>query len=103
MNVQQRPRAGAQRHDFAGMVQTTGAGLPGRYVLYGREGVGKTSMAAQMPKPLFLQMKGETGLETLIDAGQLTETPHLPEITTWVDLMEALNWIFESDPPTRHW
>jgi hypothetical protein len=101
MNVQQRPRAGAPRHDFAGMVQTTGAGLPNRYVIYGREGIGKTSLAAQMPTPLFLQMKGETGLETLIDAGQLTNTPHLPEITTWIDLMDALNWILESDPPYK--
>lgn len=51
-----------------------------------------------MLTPLFLQMKGETGLETLIGAGQLITTPHLPEITTWVDLTDTLNWILESDP-----
>ena len=98
MHVQQHPRASAPRHDFAGTIQTTGSRLPNRYVLYGREGIGKTSLAAQMPSPLFLQMKGETGLETLIDAGQLIKTPHLPEIATWVDLMAALNWILESGP-----
>ena len=51
-----------------------------------------------MLTPLFLQMKGETGLETLIGAGQLITTSHLPEITTWVDLTDTLNWILESDP-----
>jgi AAA domain len=97
MNTQQqRPRASAPRHDFAAMVQTTGAGLPNRYVIYGREGIGKTSLAAQMPTPLFLQMKGETGLETLISAGQLPETPHLPETGNWNELTDALGWILES-------
>jgi len=50
-----------------------------------------------MPAPLFLEMRGETGLESLIDAGQLQDTPHLPEITEWATLIEALGWIRDTD------
>src|ERR1039458_2836366 len=97
MNPQPR-RATAPRRDFAAMVQTTGNHLPNRYVIYGPSGVGKTSLAAQMPSPLFLQMAGETGLETLVSAGQLPETAHLSETNDWNELMGALSWVLESDP-----
>jgi hypothetical protein len=50
-----------------------------------------------MPKPIFIETRGETGLETLIDAGQLPETPHLPELDNWQDLMDALTWVRESE------
>jgi hypothetical protein len=52
-------------------IVTKGTGLPNRYVVYAVEGFGKTSLAAHYPKPIFIQSRGETGLETLIDAGQL--------------------------------
>ena len=61
-------------------IQTTGRNLRPRMVLYGGEGEGKTSLAAQAPKPVFLMSQGETGLETLIASGQLGEVPHLPQI-----------------------
>jgi hypothetical protein len=94
--IAQRPARSltpAARTDFASLIQTGGSKLPNRYVLYAGPGWGKTSLAAQMPHPLFLQMRGETGLESLIDAGQLNDTPHLPEITTWANLLDALDWI----------
>jgi len=72
---------------------TTGNKLPSRLVLHGVEGVGKTSFAAAAPKPYFLMARGETGLETLIDANRLRETPHAPELQTWQevrDIVEAL-------------
>lgn len=67
-----------------------GSGLPNRYVLHGVEGVGKTSLAARFPSPIFLQTKGETGLETLIDAGRLPDTPHFPSIEEWADMLGVL-------------
>jgi hypothetical protein len=74
-------------------ITSKGNQLPNRYGLHGLEGWGKTSFAAQFPKPLFIQTRGETGLETLIDAGRLPETPHLPEVTMWNDLRAALRMI----------
>lgn len=85
------------KRDFGSLVQTGGNGLPNRYVLHGREGWGKTSFAAMMPAPFFIQTRGETGLETLINAGQLPETPHLPEVQSWADLMDSLAWLRESE------
>lgn len=101
ISVERSPRSlshnGNQRRDFGALIQTSGNGLPNRYVLHGREGWGKTSFGAMMPHPLFIQTRGETGLETLISAGQLPEIPHLPEITDWKEFMDALAWVREND------
>lgn len=82
-------------------VRTKSESLPNRYGLHAREGWGKTSLAAQAPKPIFLETKGETGLETLIENRQLPETPHLPEITTWEDLRAAIQFLREEEHPYR--
>jgi hypothetical protein len=71
-------------------VRTCGAGLPNRCIFHGVEGVGKTSFGACAPKPVFLMSRGETGLVTLIDAGQVAETAHFPELTAWGDLLAAV-------------
>lgn len=40
---------------------------------------------------MFLQTRGETGLETLIDANQLPETSHFPCAETWLDLLKQID------------
>jgi len=60
--------------------------LPSRIVLHGQAGIGKTSFAAQAPKPFFLMSPGETGLHTLMDAGSIGEVPNI-EVETWQDVM----------------
>src|SRR5262249_3104824 len=67
-------------------VVTAGEGLPNRCVLHGVEGIGKTSFGACAPKPIVLMTRGETGLITLLDSGQLPPTPHFPELLTWEEL-----------------
>lgn len=79
--------------DYAAMVRTGHSSLPNRYAIHAVEGWGKTSLAAMFPKVLFLQSRGETGLETLIQAGRLSETSHLPEAETWSDFLEMLEWV----------
>lgn len=59
-------------------------------ILHGVEGIGKTSFAAMAPKPIVLMGRGETGLETLIDNGQIPDTPHYPELQTWPEVMAAM-------------
>lgn len=76
--------------DFLGRITSTGAGRPNAVGFHGVEGVGKTSFAAHAPAPIFLMARGETGLETLIDAGQLPETPHFPEIQDWQSTLAAI-------------
>tara|TARA_R100000808_G_scaffold24920_1_gene59375 strand:+ start:3276 stop:3965 length:690 start_codon:yes stop_codon:yes gene_type:complete len=52
-------------------------------------------------KPIYLQAKGETGLETLISAGQLPEVSHLPEITYWPELLEILDQLRDEEHEFR--
>lgn len=70
-------------------IRKSGRGLPSRVILHGVGGVGKTSWAAYSPKPLFILSPGETGLETLIDSGQVPERDFV-EFTDWLDLMAFL-------------
>lgn len=71
--------------------------MPNRYILYALEKWGKTSFAAQAPKPIFIMTGGETGLLTLIDNGRLPETPHFPECLTWEDLLAQIEALREED------
>jgi hypothetical protein len=71
-------------------VSQSGAGLPNRCILHGPEGIGKTSFGCCAPKPIFLMSSGETGLLTLMDAGQVPDTPHFPEIATWEELLAVI-------------
>lgn len=66
-------------------------------MLHGVEGIGKTSFAANAPKPIFLMAKGETGLETLIDSGRLSDVPHLPELMSFQELLSAIEWLTTSE------
>lgn len=79
--------------DFASLVKLGASGLPNRYAIHAVEGWGKTSIGAMFLRPLFIQSKGETGLETLIQAGRLQETPHLPECENWQEFLEILDWV----------
>lgn len=62
-------------------------------MIHALEGWGKTSFGAQAPAPIFIQSRGETGLETLIDAGQLADTPHFPEMPAWGDLLAGIEFL----------
>ena len=79
------------RHLTTADVRTAGSGRPSRGIIYGPEGVGKTSLACASPRPIVVQTRGETGLETLIDGGRVPETPHFPEISTWSELLQVIN------------
>jgi len=81
--------------------QQASAALANRYGLHAREGWGKTSLAAHAPKPIFIQTRGETGLDTLISNGQLPQTPHFPEIQTWDELTAAIRFLIDEQHPYR--
>jgi len=67
-----------------------GKQLPSRVIFHGQSGIGKTSFAANAPKPFFLLSRGETGLHTLIDSGQLPKIQNV-EAKTWDDCMGILD------------
>jgi hypothetical protein len=73
-------------------VGTRGKALPDRIVLYASQGWGKTSFAAHMPGVIFGTTRGEDGLQTLIENGQLAPTPHFQEpLTTWNEVCLAVS------------
>lgn len=74
-------------------IASRGDALPNRYGLHAGQGFGKTSLAAFAPSPVFVMTRGETGLTSLIDAGQLPETPHFPEIQSWPELLAAVKFL----------
>lgn len=78
-----------------------GSGLPNRYILHAVEGWGKTSFGAQTPKPIFIEVGKETGLETLIDNGLVADTPHFPAVQDWAGLLGAIEALTVEDHPYK--
>lgn len=79
-----------------------GTDLPSRVIYHGVEGVGKTSFAAQAPKPIFIMTRGETGLLTLIDNGLIQETEHFKPVDSWLTLMQCLDYLLLSEEASSY-
>ena len=78
-----------------GDISETGGGQPSRLIIYGTEGVGKSSIGASASRPVFQMTRGETGLLPLLDSGRIPPTPHFPEILTWSELLDATNLLID--------
>ncbi len=77
-------------------IVSKGRGLPGFHILHGDIGVGKTAFAAHIPGVIVMQTQREPGLDTLIDAGEVPETPHFDGTTdTWAAIMEQITWLLQ--------
>lgn len=75
-----------------------GSGLPPRMMFWGIEGGGKTSIAAQFPKPFFLLSRGETGILTLQDAGLVDqEIASSDPVNSWNDLQEIVGYLLRDE------
>ena len=70
-------------------IQLIGRGLPTKLEVQGVQGIGKTSFAFHAPSPLYVVT--ELGVETLIDAKQISETPFTPRVETWRGLLAILD------------
>ena len=80
---------------FLSRVRTKGLGYPKSMIINGTPGIGKTSMAAHSKNVIFGFPADEMGLSTLIDSGQLPETPYLPPWKTWKEVLNSLNELIE--------
>lgn len=101
MSRRQTLSATAPRRLSLADVTNKGSGLPNRYIVHGGEGTGKTSFPAYAPSPVFIQSRGETGLETLIEAGRLPPTPHFPECQTWGEVLSCIDTLINEDHPHK--
>lgn len=78
-------------------IKREGPGLPSRVIYYGLPGVGKTSTWTCAPKPIFMMMRGETGLLTLIDNGIVQPTDHFDDpVESVSQLKEYIKWLLDS-------
>jgi len=82
-------------------IKSSGPRKPNAHFLYAVEGWGKTSIGAQAPAPIFIQSRGETGLETLIQNGLVKETPAFPECQSWTDINDAIDVLLGESHPYR--
>lgn len=57
---------------------------PQKTVIYGVEGIGKSTLAAQFPSPLFIDVEGGTAH---------IDVPRLPQPTSWSMLLDEVRWI----------
>jgi hypothetical protein len=80
------------------LIAMTGRGLPPFYLLHGPPGIGKSSLLPYVPGCIAMQSKGETGLETLIDAGQVPETAHFEGVAeSWQQVLKWITWLLQAE------
>lgn len=60
-----------------------------KVVIYGPEGIGKSSFAAQFPKPVFIDTEGST---TELDVDRL------PKPSSWTMLKQQIAWVVQQGP-----
>ena len=84
------PSSSARTLSLADVATKSKNPLPKRYAFHALPGFGKTSVLAYSPNPIFLMTRGETGLNTLIDSGQIPPTSHFPELQDWSELLDAI-------------
>jgi len=63
---------------------------PPRVILVGTEKIGKSVFAAQAPKPIFMPIKGEEGIDDL-------DVDQLPVVSTWAELSESIKLLVKED------
>jgi hypothetical protein len=68
-------------------VQTGTADLPPRIVLLGGEKRGKSTFASRFPSPVFVPVKGETGIDFI-------DVPKVPAAKTFGDVMEVISDLY---------
>lgn len=78
--------------NFMDRITTTPERTPGRFLVYGDGGLGKTSWAAYSRNPIFAMSRGETGLETLINSGQISPTPSI-SLEKWEESEQFVDWL----------
>lgn len=61
--------------------------------IYGPPGVGKSSLAARFPKPVFVIDSQETGVEDLMEFGQIPKPVDVLEVDTYPGLLKTTNEI----------
>lgn len=85
---------GSAKVDWLAQMRTAVKGKPTAAVIYGVPGIGKTSMAAASPSPVFITGPLDVGIETLKSSGQVGDSvANLPPCRTWADVLSQVDTI----------
>lgn len=71
--------------------------LPPRIVLAAVEGWGKTTLGAFSPQPIFMQARGETGLETLRSHRLVPDVDTFDVIESWPQAIAVVEYLIGED------
>lgn len=88
--IASRPTASRAPRNWLAEVTTNRKTRPTAAIIYGVPGIGKTSLAAQVPGIVFLTDDKEDGISTLKSAGLVPEVPQFPKMTNWLDVLDVL-------------
>jgi len=88
-----RATSPAKAVDWLAQIKTVVKNRPTAAVIYGMPGIGKTSMAAATPSPIFITGPFDQGVETLKSTGQLSsDIPNLPACRNMADFHSQVEW-----------
>jgi hypothetical protein len=93
-----RPPAAAPKAPVLGMLAKRT--IRPRIVINAVEGFGKTTIGAYAPNAAILMARGETGYETLMNAGRVPEIP-AAKIDSWKGLLALTDQMIDA-PATEH-
>ena len=83
---------GKPNRDWLAELQRETKHRPAAIVIYGPPGIGKTSVGAAAPNPVFLVDSQEDGINTLKASRLLpADIPVIPPCQTWADVLSALD------------
>jgi hypothetical protein len=83
-------------------ITSAGKKLPNRICLHALQKWGKTSFATWAPDPVFIMTRGEDGLLTLMESGQVKPTPHFPDcMNSWQQLLQAISELSQEGHPYK--
>jgi hypothetical protein len=83
------------KRSLSDIVKRSKKKLPLGLIICASGGFGKTSLGTCAKDPIFIQSKGERGLEALIDAGQVEETPFFPVCETYAEVVGSVLSLLE--------
>ena len=68
-----------------------------RFLITGGEGTGKSTFVSQFPKAFGLLARGETGYDTLRNAGLVPQVDTAPEVMTFKELQAWIQYLLDED------
>lgn len=63
-------------------------------VIYGPEGIGKSTFAAKFPEPVFIDTEGST---------KDMDVARLPRPSSWTMLMQEIDYVKTRQESAKHW